>query len=75
MTKGAVVQMTRALAMEFMKRKIRINAIAPGETDTGIMEGVTFPDERRLGSDHAIQHPTAQRDSGADRRAFRVRRE
>jgi meso-butanediol dehydrogenase / (S,S)-butanediol dehydrogenase / diacetyl reductase len=45
MTKGAVIQMTRALAMEFMKRKIRINAIAPGETDTGIMEGVTFPDE------------------------------
>jgi meso-butanediol dehydrogenase/(S,S)-butanediol dehydrogenase/diacetyl reductase len=45
MTKGAVVQMTRALAMEFMKRKIRINAIAPGETDTGIMEGVTFPEE------------------------------
>jgi len=33
-TKGAVVQMTRALATEFVKEPIRINAIAPGGTDT-----------------------------------------
>ncbi len=33
-TKGAVVQMTRALAMEFVKEPIRVNAIAPGVTDT-----------------------------------------
>ena len=33
-TKGAVVQMTRALATEFVKQPIRINAIAPGGTDT-----------------------------------------
>ncbi len=33
-TKGAVVQMTRALATEFVKDPIRINAIAPGGTDT-----------------------------------------
>jgi len=33
-TKGAIVQMTRALAMEFVKHPIRINAIAPGGTDT-----------------------------------------
>ena len=45
MTKGAVVQLTKALAMEFMKRKIRVNAIAPGATDTGIMDRVTFPDD------------------------------
>ena len=45
MTKGAVVQLTRALAMEFMKRKIRINAIAPGSTDTNIMQGVEFPED------------------------------
>ena len=45
MTKGAVVQLTKALAMEFMKRKIRINAIAPGSTDTNIMQGVEFPED------------------------------
>jgi NAD(P)-dependent dehydrogenase (short-subunit alcohol dehydrogenase family) len=45
MTKGAVVQLTKALAMEFMKKKIRINAIAPGAVDTNIMKGVEFPDD------------------------------
>ena len=36
-TKGAVVNMTRALAMEFVKEPIRINAIAPGGVDTALM--------------------------------------
>ena len=75
MTKGAVVQLTRALAMEFMKRKIRINAIAPGATDTGHHGRCRVPGRRRLGPDHAIQHPAAQRDARADRRAIRVRRQ
>lgn len=33
-TKGGVVNMTRALAIEFVKAPVRINAIAPGGTDT-----------------------------------------
>jgi meso-butanediol dehydrogenase/(S,S)-butanediol dehydrogenase/diacetyl reductase len=45
MTKGAVIQLTRALALEFMKKKIRINAIAPGAVDSNIMENVTIPDD------------------------------
>jgi meso-butanediol dehydrogenase/(S,S)-butanediol dehydrogenase/diacetyl reductase len=45
MTKGAVIQLTRALAMEFIKQKIRINAIAPGAVDTNIMENTTIPDD------------------------------
>jgi meso-butanediol dehydrogenase/(S,S)-butanediol dehydrogenase/diacetyl reductase len=45
MTKGAVIQLTRALALEFMKQKIRINAIAPGAVDSNIMENVTIPDD------------------------------
>ena len=36
-TKGAVVNMTKALAMEFVKRPIRINAIAPGGIDTPLV--------------------------------------
>jgi meso-butanediol dehydrogenase/(S,S)-butanediol dehydrogenase/diacetyl reductase len=34
MSKGAVVQLTRALAMEFLKTPLRVNAIAPGGVDT-----------------------------------------
>lgn len=33
-SKGGVVSMTRAMAMELAPRKIRVNAIAPGLTDT-----------------------------------------
>ena len=33
-TKGAVVQLTRALAMEYVKTAVRVNAIAPGGVDT-----------------------------------------
>ena len=36
-TKGAVVNMTKALAMEFVKQPIRINAIAPGGIDTPLV--------------------------------------
>ncbi len=36
MTKGAVIQLTRALAMEYLKTELRVNAIAPGATDTAL---------------------------------------
>lgn len=45
MTKGAVVQLTRALAMEFLKKKIRVNAIAPGGTETALVAATAFPDD------------------------------
>ncbi|MEQ8841351.1 MAG: SDR family oxidoreductase [Acidimicrobiales bacterium] len=44
-TKGAVVQLTRALAMEFVKQPIRINAIAPGGTDTPMNQGYVLADD------------------------------
>jgi meso-butanediol dehydrogenase / (S,S)-butanediol dehydrogenase / diacetyl reductase len=43
MTKGAVVQLTRALAMEFMKTPLRVVAIAPGMVDTGLTRGYQMP--------------------------------
>ena len=43
MTKGVVVQLTRALAMEFIKTPLRVNAIAPGGVLTGITANYTMP--------------------------------
>lgn len=45
MSKGAVVQMTRSLAMEFVKQDIRINAIAPAGINTSLTTGFQIPDD------------------------------
>lgn len=42
-SKGGVVQLTRALAVEFLKRPLRVNAIAPAGTNTNIATAATFP--------------------------------
>ncbi|MCU1396684.1 MAG: short-chain dehydrogenase/reductase [Ilumatobacteraceae bacterium] len=44
-SKGAVVQLTRALAMEFVKTKLRVNAIAPSGVNTNLIKGFQFPHE------------------------------
>jgi meso-butanediol dehydrogenase/(S,S)-butanediol dehydrogenase/diacetyl reductase len=43
MTKGGVVQLTRSLAVEFLKRPLRVNAIAPAGTNTNIGSSTEFP--------------------------------
>jgi NAD(P)-dependent dehydrogenase (short-subunit alcohol dehydrogenase family) len=45
MTKGAIVQLTRALAMEYAKAPLRVNAIAPGGVDTSLSRNFQIPDE------------------------------
>ena len=44
-TKGAVVNMTRALAMEYVKHPVRINAIAPGGIDTPLVHNFEIQDD------------------------------
>lgn len=43
MSKGGVLQLTRALAVEFLKTPLRVNAIAPAGTNTNLTLGVQFP--------------------------------
>ena len=44
-TKGGVVNLTRALAMEFVKTGVRINAIAPGGIDTPLVHNFQLADD------------------------------
>jgi meso-butanediol dehydrogenase/(S,S)-butanediol dehydrogenase/diacetyl reductase len=43
MTKGAIVQMTKALAMEYVKTGLRVNAIAPAGTMTRMTASFEVP--------------------------------
>ena len=45
MSKGGVVQLTRALAVEFIKTPLRVNAIAPAGTNTNIAATASFPSD------------------------------
>ncbi len=44
-SKGGVMAMTRTLAMEYARRGLRVNAVAPGGIDTPMVGGVRLPDD------------------------------
>ena len=47
-SKAGLVQMTKAMAMEYARQPIRINAVAPGGMVTNISDGMTFPAEAEM---------------------------
>ena len=53
-SKGAVVLMTKAMAMETMKTGVRVNAIAPGGVETNLTAAFGFPPRTRHGADGAV---------------------
>ena len=44
-SKGGLTQLTRSLAMEYIKQGIRINAVAPGGTATALVDAVQISDD------------------------------
>jgi 3-oxoacyl-[acyl-carrier protein] reductase len=56
-SKGAVIAMTRSLALEFAPRRVRINAVAPGVvmTESSRMKFEVLPDKNRAALEE--QHP------------------
>ncbi|MEZ5743708.1 MAG: SDR family oxidoreductase [Sphingomonadaceae bacterium] len=47
-SKAGILQMTKAMAMEYVRKPIRINAIAPGGMMTGIAANMTMPEEPEM---------------------------
>ena len=45
MSKGAVVALTRSMAVELSHTAVRVNAIAPGAVDTPMIQQLTVPDD------------------------------
>jgi NAD(P)-dependent dehydrogenase (short-subunit alcohol dehydrogenase family) len=55
-SKGAIIQITKALAVEFAATGIRVNAVAPGAVITGFLEDAV-PDSRALLESFGPHHP------------------
>ena len=47
-SKAGLVNMTKAMAMEYVRKPIRINAVAPGGMMTNIAAGMTFPEDAEM---------------------------
>lgn len=67
MTKGALIQLTRSLAMEYLKANLRVNAVAPGATDTALPATFHLPGDVdiELMGRYMVPRPMSQPDEVA----------
>jgi NAD(P)-dependent dehydrogenase (short-subunit alcohol dehydrogenase family) len=56
-SKGGVVNLTRALALEYLKRGVRINAVAPGGMNTPMITGFSMPEGVQLKEFASVTSP------------------
>lgn len=61
-SKGGVVNLTRALAVEYRARGVRVNAIAPGGMDTPMINTFGFPERAKPEEFAAITSPLGYAD-------------
>jgi NAD(P)-dependent dehydrogenase (short-subunit alcohol dehydrogenase family) len=56
-SKGGVVNLTRALAVEYLKRGVRVNAVAPGGMNTPMIMGFSMPEGVQLKEFASVTSP------------------
>jgi NAD(P)-dependent dehydrogenase (short-subunit alcohol dehydrogenase family) len=68
MTKGALVQLTRQLAVELAPRGVRVNAVAPGAIDTEFIAEARAADPDPAATATAVlaRHPLGRISTPAD---------
>ena len=44
-SKGGVLALTRSIAVEYAKRGVRANCVCPGDIQTGMVDGLAFPED------------------------------
>ena len=73
----AACRLTHTLAVEYSKRGVRVNAIAPGSVRTGMTKGLDFPDDADfdlIPPHHVAHRLRATRGGGLGRRDAGLRR-
>ncbi len=65
-TKGAIVQITRQLAVEFAPQGVRVNAVAPGAIVTPFLLDALPPDPEPILADIAASHPLGRNSQPAE---------
>jgi NAD(P)-dependent dehydrogenase (short-subunit alcohol dehydrogenase family) len=56
-SKGGVVMLTKALGFEYQDRGVRVNAVAPGGTNTNIVHSFGLPDGADFKRMHRMMSP------------------